>query len=58
MAKSEVFFTEEAGEDLDRVKKYHARQITSCIEEILEHRPGEVTRSSVKKLKASKVFTV
>lgn len=51
MPKYHVVFTEEAADDLDKIKKYYAGQITSRIGAVLPHRAEDVTRSSVKKLR-------
>ena len=51
MAKYEVVFTEDAGDDLDKIKKFYAKQITKRIDTILLQRAEVVTRSSVKKLR-------
>ena len=51
MSKYEVVFTEEAGEDLDKIKKFYARQIASRIETVLLQRAEDVVRTSVKKLR-------
>lgn len=51
MPKYHVAFTQEAAEDLDKIKKFYARRITSRIGAILLHEAEEVTRSSVKKLR-------
>lgn len=51
MAKYEVVFTEAAGNDLDKIKKYYAKQITKRIDTVLLQRAEDITRSSVKKLR-------
>jgi mRNA interferase RelE/StbE len=51
MAKYEVAFSEPADNDLNKIKKFYARQIVRRIETVLLHRAEEVTRSSVKKLR-------
>lgn len=51
MAKYEVVFTEDAVDDLDKIKKFYAKQITNRIDTILLQRAEDVTRSSVKKLR-------
>jgi addiction module RelE/StbE family toxin len=51
MSKYLVAFTKEAADDLTRIKKYYARQITSRIEKTLADNAEEVTRTSVKKLR-------
>ena len=51
MAKYEVVFTEDAVDDLDKIKKFYAKQITNRIDTILLRRAEDVTRSSVKKLR-------
>ena len=51
MAKYEVVFTEDAGDDLDKIKKFYAKQITNRIDTVLLQRAEAVTRSSVKKLR-------
>ncbi len=51
MSKYQVAFTEEAAKDLDKIKKYYARQIIDRIGTTLVDRAEDVTRSSVKKLK-------
>ena len=51
MSKYRVAFTKEAADDLAKIKKYYARQITSRIESILPDRAEDVTRTSVKKLR-------
>ena len=51
MAKYEVVFTEDAMDDLDKIKKFYAKQITNRIDTILLQRAEDVTRSSVKKLR-------
>ena len=51
MARYEVVFTEDAGNDLDKIKKFYAKQITKHIDTLLLQRAEDVTRSSVKKLR-------
>jgi mRNA interferase RelE/StbE len=51
MARYEVVFTEDAVDDLDKIKKFYAKQITNRIDTILLQRAEDVTRSSVKKLR-------
>jgi addiction module RelE/StbE family toxin len=51
MAKYEVVFTEDAVDDLDKIKKFYAKQITNRIDTILLQRAEDVIRSSVKKLR-------
>ncbi|HEU4344201.1 MAG TPA: type II toxin-antitoxin system RelE/ParE family toxin [Candidatus Binatia bacterium] len=51
MARYEVVFTEDAVDDLDKIKKFYAKQITKRIDAILLQRAEDVTRSSVKKLR-------
>ena len=51
MSKYMVDFTEEAGKDLDKIKKFYARQIIKRIDTVLLQRAEDVTRSSVKKLR-------
>lgn len=51
MSKYQVAFTEEAAEDLDKIKKYYAREITDRIRTTLIDRAEDVTRSTVKKLR-------
>jgi addiction module RelE/StbE family toxin len=51
MARYEVVFTEDAVDDLDKIKKFYAKQITKRIDTILLQRAEDVTRSSVKKLR-------
>lgn len=51
MSKYQVVFTEEGGEDLDKVKKFYAVQIARRIETVLLQRAEDVTRTSVKKLR-------
>jgi len=51
MSKYSVVFTENAAKDLDKIKKFYARQITRRIETVLLQRAEDVTRSSVKKLR-------
>lgn len=51
MARYEVVFTEDAGNDLDKIKKFYAKQITKRIDTLLLQRAEDVTRSSVKKLR-------
>jgi mRNA interferase RelE/StbE len=46
-----VDFTEEAGKDLDKIKKFYARQITKRIDTVLLQRAEDVTRTGVKKLR-------
>src|SRR5262245_14823220 len=51
MAKYEVVFAQQADNDLDKIKKFYARQIVSRIETVLLHWAENVTRSNVKKLR-------
>jgi mRNA interferase RelE/StbE len=51
VAKYEVVFSEQADADLDKIKKFYARQIVSHIETILLHRAEDVSRSRIKKLR-------
>jgi len=51
VTRYEVVFTEDAGNDLDKIKKFYARQITKRIDTVLLQRAEDVTRSSVKKLR-------
>lgn len=51
MTRYEVVFTEDAGNDLDKIKKFYAKQITKRIDTLLLQRAEDVTRSSVKKLR-------
>jgi addiction module RelE/StbE family toxin len=51
MAKYDLVFTEDAVDDLDKIKKFYAKQITNRIDTILLQRAEDVTRSSVKKLR-------
>ena len=51
MAKYEVVFTEDAEDDLEKIKKYYAKQIIKRIDTVLLPRAENVTRSSVKKLR-------
>jgi len=51
MSKYQVVFTEEAAEDLDKIKKYYAREITDRIGTTLISRAEDVTRRTVKKLR-------
>jgi mRNA interferase RelE/StbE len=51
MSKYEVVFTEDAVDDLDKIKKFYAKQITKRIDTVLLQRAEDVTRSGVKKLR-------
>jgi mRNA interferase RelE/StbE len=51
MSKYEVVFTSDAVEDLDKIKKFYASQITKRIDAVLLQRAEDITRSSVKKLR-------
>lgn len=51
MSKYEMVFTGDADKDLDKIKKFYARQITKRIDTVLLQRAEDVTRSSVKKLR-------
>ena len=51
MSKYEVVFTDDANKDLDKIKKFYARQIIKRIDAVLLQRAEDVTRSSVKKLR-------
>ena len=51
MTRYEVVFTEDAGNDLDKIKKFYARQIIKRIATVLLQRAEDVTRSGVKKLR-------
>ena len=51
MSKCEVVFTDDANKDLGKIKKFYARQIIKRIDTVLLQRAGDVTRSSVKKLR-------
>ena len=51
MARYEVVFAADAVDDLERIKKFYAKQITNRIDTILLQRAEYVTRSSVKKLR-------
>jgi addiction module RelE/StbE family toxin len=51
MSKYEVVFTEDAVDDLDKIKKFYAKQITKRIDTVLLQRAEDVARSGVKKLR-------
>jgi mRNA interferase RelE/StbE len=51
MSKYGVVFTDDANKDLDKIKKFYARQIIKRIDAVLPQRAEDVTRSSVKKLR-------
>ncbi len=51
MSKYQVAFTKEAAEDLDKIKKYYAREITDRIGTTLISRAEDVRRRTVKKLR-------
>ncbi len=51
MSKYEVVFTDDAEKDLDKIKKFYARQIIKRIDTVLLQRAEDVTRSRVKKLR-------
>jgi mRNA interferase RelE/StbE len=51
VAKYELVFSEHADADLDKIKKFYARQIVNHIETILLHRAEDVSRSRIKKLR-------
>ena len=51
MSRYGVVFTEDAVDDLDKIKKFYAKQITKRIDTVLLQRAEDVTRSRVKKLR-------
>jgi mRNA interferase RelE/StbE len=51
VAKYGVVFSGQADTDLDKIKKFYARQIVSHIETILLHRAEDLSRSRIKKLR-------
>ena len=51
MSRYEVVFTEDAVDDLDKIKKFYAKQITKRIDTVLLQRAEDVTRSRVEKLR-------
>ena len=51
MSKYRLDFTEDAGRDLNRIKKYYARRIVKRIEATLLYGAEDVTRIGVRKLR-------